>query len=104
MIILNIILFLIGIIFLLFIPGFIYSFIFFNKKELTVFKRIIISITLSIGIVPFFVFLFNLIGVKINKINIIWENFLIILIGAVIVYFLYSLQIKNNLHKIKIKK
>ena len=76
-----------GSIFVLFIPGFIISYIFFPKTKefdskdkeegaIDWIERIALSFALSIAIVPLAVFYFNLAGIKINLLN----SFLIILI------------------------
>lgn len=67
-----------GSVYVLFLPGFIISFIFFPKtKELDSkeenaidwLERIALSFALSIAIVPLVVFYLNLIGIKINLLN-----------------------------------
>ena len=62
-----------GSIYVLFLPGFIISFIFFRKtseKEgIDWLERIALSFALSIAVVPLVVFYLNLIGVKINLLN-----------------------------------
>ena len=81
-------------IYVLFLPGFIISFIFFpktkefnyevkNEKEMTsidLIERIALSFALSVAIVPLVIFYLNLIGVKINLLN----SFLVIL-GIIII-------------------
>ncbi len=69
-----------GSIYVLFIPGFIISYIFFPKTKESGLKheekgavdwieRIALSFALSIAIVPLAIFYFNLVGIKINFIN-----------------------------------
>jgi len=66
-----------GSIYVLFIPGFIISFIFFpktkkfdsDKEGIDLIERIALSFALSIAIVPLSVFYLNLIGIKINALN-----------------------------------
>jgi len=60
-----------GVIFVLFIPGLAWSFIFFNKKEIDWIERIALSFGLSIAIIPLTVFYLNfLFKIKITLINI----------------------------------
>lgn len=94
-----------GSVYVLFIPGFIISFIFFqktrefeekkeeDKKEkgaIDWLERIALSFALSIAIVPLLIFYFNLIGIKINVLN----SSLIIL--GIIIVSLIILKIKNK--------
>jgi uncharacterized membrane protein len=80
-----------GSIYVLFIPGFIISFIFFKKID--VLERIALSFALSIAIVPLTVFYLNLIGLKISTLNV----FLTIL--AIIIISILSLLIKDKYWK-----
>lgn len=59
-----------GSVYVLFLPGFIISFIFFKKtEEIDWLERIALSFALSIAIVPLVVFYLNLAGIKINLLN-----------------------------------
>ncbi len=59
-----------GSIFVLFIPGFAWSFVFFNRDEIDAIERIALSFGLSIAMVPLMIFYLNyIIGVKITFIN-----------------------------------
>ncbi len=59
-----------GSIFVLFIPGFAWTFVFFGNNEIDVIERIALSFGLSIALVPLIVFYLNyLLGVKITFIN-----------------------------------
>lgn len=79
-----------GSIFVLFIPGFIISFIFFKSKQIEITERIALSFALSIAIVPLAVFYLNLIGIKINLLN----SFLTII--GIIILSLLILQFKKK--------
>ena len=60
-----------GSIFVLFLPGFAWSFIFFKKDEIDWIERSALSFGLSIAIVPLVVFWLNyLLGIKINFLNV----------------------------------
>ena len=58
-----------GSIFVLFLPGFIISFIFFPANKIEAVERLALSFALSIAIVPLVIFYLNLLGVKINLIS-----------------------------------
>jgi len=90
-----------GSIYVLFIPGFIISYIFFprtmefeGKKEnedkegkkhsVDLIERIALSFALSIAIVPLAVFYLNLIGIKINTLNSFLTILGIIIISGII--------------------
>lgn len=93
-----------GSVYVLFLPGFIISYIFFPKTKefdskekekgaIDWIERVALSFALSIAIVPLAVFYLNLIGVKINILN----SFLTIL-GILIISsgILYYKKIKAN--------
>jgi hypothetical protein len=77
-----------GSVYALFLPGFILSFIFFRNKEIETLERIALSFALSITIVPLVVFYLNLIGMKINTINVFLTILCIILTALVALYLL----------------
>lgn len=55
--------------YVLFLPGFIISYIFFpnkKKEKIDIIERIALSFALSIAIVPLIIFYLNLLGMKIN--------------------------------------
>ena len=59
-----------GSLFVLFIPGFVWTFVFFKKDEIDVIERIALSFGLSIALVPLLIFYLNyLLGIKITFIN-----------------------------------
>lgn len=85
-----------GSVYVLFIPGFIISYIFFPKthsleqkqeKSIDWIERIALSFALSIAIVPLFVFYLNLIGLRINLLNSFLTILGIILISVIILFF-----------------
>jgi uncharacterized membrane protein len=87
-----------GSVYVLFLPGFILSFVFFPKNKGRVIEhgedngidwieRIALSFALSIAIVPLAVFYLNLVGVKINVLNSFLTIFGICVIGCGLVYW-----------------
>ena len=77
-----------GSIFVLFLPGFIITHLFFKKIDLI--EKIALSFALSIAIVPLTIFYLSKIGVKINTINSILTIIGIVLIAFVIKKFTKS--------------
>ena len=68
--------------YVLFLPGYIISFIFFKKIDII--ERIALSFALSIAIVPLIIFYLNLIGMKINLLGSVLTIAGIIIIALVI--------------------
>ncbi len=73
-----------GSFFVLFLPGYVMSFIFF--KELEIIERIALSFALSIAVVPLAMFYLNLIGIRINFTNSVIVISCIILTSLIILY------------------
>lgn len=82
---------------LLFLPGYVWTLLFWNDGEIDYLERAILSLIFSIIIVPLFIFLLNKIGVKIILGNIIWEILVVLIIPLVIKFFPKKLKI--NFHK-----
>ncbi len=61
-----------GSVYVLFLPGYVMSYIFFDekKKDIDWIERIAISFALSISVVPLLVYFLNLMGMKINALNV----------------------------------
>lgn len=88
-----------GVSFVLFLPGFIFSYVFFpsqanflaknesERQEIDSIERIILSFALSMAMVPLLIFLMNKLGMIINLVNSLIVIFGIILIGLLIIYF-----------------
>jgi LPXTG-motif cell wall-anchored protein len=87
-----------GSVYVLFLPGFIISYIFFPKthefdnknneeKSIDWIERIALSFALSIAIVPLAVFYLNLIGLKINLLNSFLTILGILIISVGILYY-----------------
>lgn len=83
-----------GSIYVLFLPGFILSYIFFkhtnssntNSDSIDWLERIALSFALSIAVVPLAVFYLNLAGVKINLLNSSLTILGIIIIASIITF------------------
>ena len=76
-----------GSIYVLFLPGFVLSFVFFHKKEIDIIERIALSFALSIAIVPLLVFYLNLAGMRINIINIAFIIAFIVIGGIGVIWW-----------------
>jgi uncharacterized membrane protein len=68
-----------GSVYVLFLPGLVLTFAFFRDKEIDAIERIALSFALSIAVVPLLVFYLNLIGMKIDVINVVLVIALIIM-------------------------
>lgn len=83
-----------GSVYVLFLPGFIISYIFFprakglnEEKSIDWIERIALSFALSIAIVPLVIFYLNLIGIKINLLNSSLVILAVILISSIILVY-----------------
>ncbi|HSX39315.1 MAG TPA: DUF1616 domain-containing protein [Candidatus Saccharimonadales bacterium] len=84
--ILNILNIIFAVVVVLFLPGFVISYIFFDKNKIDIVERFALSCALSIAVVPLLVFYLNLLGVKITKFNILIEISLIIVESLIIIW------------------
>ncbi|MBO8183457.1 MAG: DUF1616 domain-containing protein [Archaeoglobus sp.] len=81
----------VGSIYVLFLPGLVWSFVFFNKGEIDWIERIALSFGLSIALVPLSVFWMNyLFKIKINIINV--SIIIAILILVPLIYLVRKLR------------
>ncbi|MBU0907116.1 MAG: DUF1616 domain-containing protein [Nanoarchaeota archaeon] len=79
-----------GSVYVLFLPGFVWSFVFFparaglgeGGRRIDIIERIALSFALSIAIVPLAVFYLNLVGLKISVLSSFFVVLVLILIGA----------------------
>jgi uncharacterized membrane protein len=82
-------------IYVLFIPGFLISLLFFDFKKIDLIERVALSFALSISVIPLLTFYLNLLGVKITLESVILE----VLWVSVASGFLYV-----GIHTLKRKK
>jgi len=73
-----------GLTYVLFLPGFAWSFVFFESKKMTNIERVTASVAISMLLTPSIVILFNKFGLKISEFNIFIEILIIIFIGGII--------------------
>lgn len=91
-----------GSVFVLFLPGFAWSFVFFAKEEIDWIERIALSFGLSIALVPLAVFWLNyFLGIKISLLNV--SVVILTLTGAAAVAYRLTgkYTLKNILARIK---
>ncbi len=62
-----------GVIYILFLPGFCLSFVFFGRSSVDIIERLGLSFALSVAAVPLLAFYLNLAGIKIALGSIILE-------------------------------
>jgi uncharacterized membrane protein len=87
-----------GSVYCLFIPGFVWSWVFWKKDDIDITARIVLSVVLSMALVPLIGFLLNKAGVLITLPNIILEILGIILVGIIIFSIILRYQKKYVLH------
>lgn len=73
-----------GSVYLLLVPGFSWTWVFWAKNEINSLERGILSLIISLMIVPLLVFLLNKVGVRIILVNILLEILLLIVIAVII--------------------
>lgn len=74
-----------GSVYVLFMPGLVWTYVFFRNKEIDGLERIALSFALSIAIVPLMVFYLNLIGMKLNVLSVSLVILFIIVLGLIII-------------------
>ena len=87
-----------GSVYVLFVPGLVLSYVFFDMGEIDSLERIALSFALSIAVVPLLVFYLNLIGMRISALSVS----LVVLGVVVISYLLY--RKKEQMRQIKIAR
>jgi len=91
----NLLRLLLIIIYILFLPGLLIIYLIFPKSyigQIKLVEKIFLSFALSLATVPIIIFLFNICGIKINKLNI----FLIITLIYFIFFIIFFLRKKYN--------
>jgi len=83
----EILLLILALLFVLFLPGFVLSFLFFNKKTLDSIERLPLSFALSVAIVPIMVFYLNLLGIRITILTVTIQIALVILVALLLLLF-----------------
>jgi uncharacterized membrane protein len=72
-----------GAFYILFLPGFAVSFLFFVRGAIDIIERVALSFALSVAVVPLLAFYLNLVGVKISFWSVFTEVAFIIIASAV---------------------
>jgi len=81
-----------GIVIVVILPGLLASYIIFGDKYIDYIERLIISISLSLVLSPFIVFIANLMQIPINYFSIIAEIGVLIIIEIAILLFVRKLM------------
>ena len=76
-------------IFILFLPGFVVSFVFFKLGEIELIERLALSFALSVAVVPLIAFYTNRSGIKITSASISLEILGIMIISGLIIWIQY---------------
>ena len=84
-IVLQIIQIIVGIILVLFLPGFVLSFVFFRPGRIDAVERLALSVALSLAVVPLVAFYANLANIPITKVSVLVEVFAVTAISLVII-------------------
>ena len=71
-----------GSVFVLFLPGFVWTYVFFKKQDPL--ERVALSFALSIAIVPLVVFYANLLGMRITAVSVMIITMVVILAGILV--------------------
>jgi uncharacterized membrane protein len=91
-----------GLVLVLFLPGFVATYVIFPKDdEIDEVERFALSFGLSIAIVPLMVFALSILGIAINLVNIVLE--IVILITALVAIFFYQQPEAYNRWRQRIK-
>jgi uncharacterized membrane protein len=72
-----------GSFYVLFMPGFAMSFLFFARGAIEIIERVVLSFALSVAVVPLLAFYLNLVGVKIRFWSVFSEVAFVIIASAV---------------------
>lgn len=90
-------------VYVLFLPGFAISFIFFERDKIEWIERVALSFALSISVIPLITFYANLLGFSISKQSVILEVLIVLLLSVVILYIKYFVSLfrkdKNTIYK-----
>jgi len=76
-----------GSVFVLFLPGYILSYLFFLEGKIDSLERVALSFALSIAVVPLVVFYLNLVGLRISLLNSFFTVLGIIVLGLGGIYW-----------------
>lgn len=84
-----------GSVFLLLLPGYVWSFVFWRRNEIDGIERFALSLALSLALVPLIVYSLNRVGVRITLWNSIVEISGLILVGIFLLLILHRRAAKR---------
>jgi uncharacterized membrane protein len=90
-----------GAFYILFLPGFAVSFLFFGRGAIDAIERLALSFALSVAIVPLVSFYLNLVGIKIRFWTVFLETLAIILTSAIAAKLMGRFNKQSEHHKLK---
>lgn len=85
-----------GSVFLLLLPGYVWSFVFWKRNEIDFIERFALSLALSLALVPLVVYALNRIGIPITLWNSIMEISGLILVGALTIMVMNYFEKKKH--------
>lgn len=78
----NILITIITALYVLFLPGFMLSLLFFRWRKIDIIERVLLSFGLSIAIIPLAVFYCNLLGIAITTTGVFIQTCIVIIIAS----------------------
>ena len=85
-----------GSVFVLFLPGFVWTWVVWKKEQINPLERFVLSIALSLGVVPFTIFILHTLGLAINTTTIFFQITGIILIGIITICVMNKNQLTRE--------
>jgi uncharacterized membrane protein len=79
-----------GMVYLVFLPGYVFSFLLWPIEKITQTERVVASFALSLVCVPLVMFLLAKSGAEINRTNTIWEVFGILVVLGLLILARYG--------------
>lgn len=86
-----------GSVFILFLPGYLLTEVFFEKNEIDILEKTALSFALSVSVIPLLVFYSNLLGMQISALNVYAITFLTIF--SLTVYILFFQKLFPRIHQ-----
>lgn len=79
--------------YVLFIPGFTLSYVFFKPDDIDKTERLALSFALSVGVLPLAMFYLYTIGVAITKFSVAYTVFYLCILSLAVIYLRYNFSI-----------
>lgn len=85
-----------SVVYIMFLPGYILTYLFFDRSNIDLTERITFSIGLSIAIIPLLIFLLSKLGMVINDISICLTILGLIVLGIIGIIIKLLIRKRNN--------